>query len=339
MCSNLNNLTLYGNPICVKPSPDTPDENVTNCYSVAVFLSNELGYQDKINKHFKDATYNYRHTIIRALPQLKTLDDELTLSTKSVVYTLSPQKTRNNNTNNTNTSTHSQAAAAANSNNNNITQMECPFDNDWQLINEWIAEGVGPPEDKLAINESMRPGTTSSSNGSRINTSVRPLSAMRPLSSYKQRSPAGHSGGALLLLPQRERTATGGGSRQATGDPSRVSTTSNRSATMSSVVSGDDIVNDASGLTVGPTLQGNPLRSLMARRRGMGNNKSGQECNSDDSRPTTAHNITTQSPRSTNKKTTTPDVDAATAHNGETRPIDNKALSDELNAWRKEHAK
>jgi hypothetical protein len=29
---------------------------------------------------------------------------------------------------------------------------QCPFDDDWQLINKCLEEGVGPPEEKLAIN-------------------------------------------------------------------------------------------------------------------------------------------------------------------------------------------
>ena len=54
------------------------------------------------------------------------------------------------------------------------------------MINKFIEEGIGPPEEKLAINESVRPGTSSShGSSSRANTSVRPLSAMRPLSSYR----------------------------------------------------------------------------------------------------------------------------------------------------------
>ena len=31
---------------------------------------------------------------------------------------------------------------------------QCPFDDDWQLINKCLEEGVGPPEEKLAINGS-----------------------------------------------------------------------------------------------------------------------------------------------------------------------------------------
>ena len=29
---------------------------------------------------------------------------------------------------------------------------QCPFDDDWQLINKCLEEGVGPAEEKLAIN-------------------------------------------------------------------------------------------------------------------------------------------------------------------------------------------
>lgn len=34
----------------------------------------------------------------------------------------------------------------------NSPYNQCPFDDDWQLINKCLEEGVGPPEDKLAIN-------------------------------------------------------------------------------------------------------------------------------------------------------------------------------------------
>lgn len=60
------------------------------------------------------------------LPSLQILDDELTLGTKP----LTPR-------------THEK--------HENINK-QCPFDDDWQLINELIDEGIGPPEDKLAIN-------------------------------------------------------------------------------------------------------------------------------------------------------------------------------------------
>ncbi len=38
------------------------------------------------------------------------------------------------------------------SNTINNNYHECPFDDDWQLINQFIEEGIGPSEDKLAIN-------------------------------------------------------------------------------------------------------------------------------------------------------------------------------------------
>lgn len=111
LCSKLENLTLYGNPICVKPNPDTAEE---------------------------DSFYSYRHEVIRVLPDLKVLDDELTLNTKP----LSPLKTITNSTplKNYQKPTFSH---------------ECPFDDDWQLINQFIAEGIGPSEDKLAINGNL----------------------------------------------------------------------------------------------------------------------------------------------------------------------------------------
>jgi hypothetical protein len=101
---------------------------------------------------------------------LQILDDELTLSTKPLSATV---KTKTN------------TAIRDSKYQTDLYKQECPFDDDWQMINKFIEEGIGPPEEKLAINESVRPGTSSSHGSSRTNTSVRPLSAMRPLSSYR----------------------------------------------------------------------------------------------------------------------------------------------------------
>ena len=109
LCSNLETLTLYGNPICVKLNPDARDN---------------------------DRSYNYRYEVIKILSHIKTLDDELTLNTKSIMANLRAQETN---------------SAGARS---KIVSHDdqCPFDDDWQLINDIIDEGIGPPEEKLAIN-------------------------------------------------------------------------------------------------------------------------------------------------------------------------------------------
>jgi hypothetical protein len=36
--------------------------------------------------------------------------------------------------------------------NKSISYHQCPFDDDWQLINQCLDEGVYPAEEKLAIN-------------------------------------------------------------------------------------------------------------------------------------------------------------------------------------------
>lgn len=76
----------------------------------------------------QDESYSYRHELIKLLPDLKILDDELTL-----------------NTNITPVIKNSKLPELLPS------QHECPFDDDWQLINQFIEEGIGPSEDKLAI--------------------------------------------------------------------------------------------------------------------------------------------------------------------------------------------
>ncbi len=106
------------------------------------------------------------------MPSLQILDDELTLNTKPLSATTKALTS----TTNIKDSKYQK----------DLYKQECPFDDDWQMINKFIEEGIGPPEEKLAINESVRPGTSSShGSSSRANTSVRPLSAMRPLSSYR----------------------------------------------------------------------------------------------------------------------------------------------------------
>ena len=108
LCSNLQTLTLYGNPICAKPFPEAPDS---------------------------DKSYNYRFEVIKILSHIKTLDDELTLNTKSIMASLRAQE------------------ATSGPRSRVVTNDDqCPFDDDWQLINEIIDEGIGPPEEKLAIN-------------------------------------------------------------------------------------------------------------------------------------------------------------------------------------------
>ena len=114
MCCNLENLTLYGNPLCVKPNSDSTE----------------------------DSHYSYRHEVIKILTNLKVLDDELTLSTKP----LSSIKPINN------SQLFSSSVKNQNQNNKEKYNYDCPFDDDWQLINQFIEEGIGPSEEKLAIN-------------------------------------------------------------------------------------------------------------------------------------------------------------------------------------------
>lgn len=68
------------------------------------------------------------------LPYLKTLDDELTKDDKIKNDTKkeSENQSRSHQTNN-----------------------QCPFEDDWQLINQCLEEGVAPSEDKLAINGTL----------------------------------------------------------------------------------------------------------------------------------------------------------------------------------------
>ena len=123
LCPKLTNLTLYGNPICSKTNKET-NEEVKLKIKILFFLVRNFVTLTK------DLNYSYRHEIIRLLPSLELLDDELTLNTKPLPPINSPWNAKNNSSN----------------------QNDCPFEDDWQLINEIMDEGIGPPEEKLAIN-------------------------------------------------------------------------------------------------------------------------------------------------------------------------------------------
>lgn len=105
----------------------------------------------------------------------------------------------------------------------------------------------------LCLSESIRPGTSTS----RSSSSVRPLTAMRPLSSYRIKT-------SSKARPSSRLTTTNSlNTPQTSSSSSRPSSSIIRPNT--DPVS--DIINDASHLTVGPTFQGNPLKSLLARKK------------------------------------------------------------------------
>ena len=97
-----------------------------------------------------------------------------------------------------------------------------------------------------------------------------------------------------------------------------------------------DIPNDASNLTVGPTLQGNPLRSLLSRRR---NNKSADGSDiieTKNIKPLDANlnePATFDSALKSLKKTHKKDEKLSEIES------ENKDLKDEIKKWKKDHAK
>lgn len=249
---------------------------------------------------------------------MQILDDELTLNTKP----LSPRKEIK-------PAKEFLIAQAKPS-----IDQQCPFDDDWQLINEILDQGIGLPEENLAINgknhkiidtlkltnlltESVRPGT-SSSRGNVSNSSVRPLSALRPLSSFKIRT-------AHMERPKTTRniqtsnSASGGGA-------SRGGLSSAGSSARPSTDPISDITNDASHLTVGPTLQGNPLKALLARKK--------QPRSHDSPIPDypDGEEVVARKP---------PTYKAIMESLGNSKDVEleNKELRDEISKWRKDHAK
>jgi hypothetical protein len=75
---------------------------------------------------------------------LQILDDELTLNTKP----LSPRKQV--------TKFGGSELKKSSSTTIDLIQQQCPFDDDWQLINQILDEGIGPPEENLAINGKLK---------------------------------------------------------------------------------------------------------------------------------------------------------------------------------------
>lgn len=77
--------------------------------------------------NYQNFEFKYRDEIIKILPSLKTLDDEPIFNTKT-------------------------KSKAKDINGVCLKNVSCPFDDDWQLINQLLDEGIGPDEEKLAIN-------------------------------------------------------------------------------------------------------------------------------------------------------------------------------------------
>ena len=136
-------MTLYGNPICVRPNLEAK-ENVI--FSSIKFNSS---LENLFSSFFllKDESYSYRYAVIKILPHVRLLDDEPTLGTKPLtsIRIKNPSERNNNYSSSNHKSLHQK----------NDREVECPFDDDWQLINELIDEGIGPPEEKLAINGTL----------------------------------------------------------------------------------------------------------------------------------------------------------------------------------------
>ena len=108
----------------------------------------------------------------------------------------------------------------------------------------------------------MRPGTGSSSNGGRRpTTGVRPLTAMRPLSSYRIKTSS-----AQMRRPSSRQSLNSSSSSRMSFSPPQ-SSSSNTYNSFGQTESIFDIPSDASQLTVGPTFQGNLMKSLLARKK------------------------------------------------------------------------
>jgi hypothetical protein len=170
--------------------------------------------------------------------------------------------------------------------------------------------------------ESLRPGT-SSSRDSRPNTSIRPLSSMRPLSSFRLKT-------ALNRPNSRLTTSNSSGGLMSNGS-SRLNTTQSFNNRPSSD-SAFDPMNDASQLTMGPSIQGNPLKALLNRKK------------SRITTPDSANSSQIDLKKISDKKIPPYNVnDSRDIQDESQNKIDrtkneNKELRDEIQKWKKDHA-
>jgi hypothetical protein len=77
--------------------------------------------------------YDYKKEISRILRNLRILDDEKLTQIEDM-------------------SSRIKAGQMIQGDSKKTNQYQCPFDDDWQLINQCLDEGVYPAEEKLAIN-------------------------------------------------------------------------------------------------------------------------------------------------------------------------------------------
>lgn len=135
---------------------------------------------------------------------------------------------------------------------------------------------------------------------------------MRPLSSYRIKT-------ALNPRPNSRQTSNSSGLNTAA---SRLSTANSIGRPSSDPVG--DISNDASHLTVGPALQGNLLRSLLARKK---------------TRPSTPSSDLSKSDIIANKILPSKNITVEPPTDDVTNSPKNTELHDEIVKWKKEHAK
>ena len=123
-CSMLEHLTcldLEGNLI--------DDLQQVEFLTLCTKLANLTLYGNPIcaKTYDRDSAYSYRHATLKLLPALSVLDDEPALSAPPL------------------RSAGDRGSATG------LGVAECPFDDDWQLIGQFVEEGIGPCEEKLAI--------------------------------------------------------------------------------------------------------------------------------------------------------------------------------------------
>ncbi|XP_052802489.1 uncharacterized protein LOC128232794 isoform X2 [Mya arenaria] len=189
ICSRLTNLTLDGNPLCNQPTP-------------AEFIEE----------------YDYRQEVKKAIPHLKTLDDEPLIDGVGSFLK------------------------------HNV------FDADWAYLEELQRDITLQDDSDSVVSDSSRPpsGNRPSTAALKPNTGFRPGSALRPSSGFRPMT----AGTRPASTGHRPATAIGG---------MRPSSGSGRPGSGSKAEIAD--TGDASDLTLGRVICGNPSKALLSRRR------------------------------------------------------------------------
>ncbi len=143
---------------------------------------------------------------------------------------------------------------------------------------------------------------------------------MRPLSSFRLKT-------ALNRPNSRLTTSNSSGGIMSNGS-SRLNTTQNRPSSDSTF----DPINDASQLTMGPSIQGNPLKALLNRKKSRVTTPDSTNSSQIDLKKISDKKIP---PYNVNDSR---DIQDESQNKSDKTKSENKELRDEIQKWKKDHA-